>query len=242
MSTRRTTWNAEIPVDLAGEDLAADGVAHVVRDERDITEPGFARGRLHDVGLLEQRVRLIGLGRQPVAEHVEHDDAPPRAQHVELVLPVVAARREAVQHEHGLGLLADRRQVDHEHVVVEQSPDAALTSPLVDLHHAANMPSCAPMTQPRTHTIAGPVGDLAVHEWGGTGAPTLLAHPTGFHGRVWAPVADRLVAAGRQVWSFDFRGHGDSTAPDPDSNADAYSWTGLRGRRARGGRSPRRRR
>jgi pimeloyl-ACP methyl ester carboxylesterase len=81
------------------------------------------------------------------------------------------------------------------------------------------------MTQPHTHKIAGPVGELAVHDWGGTGAPTLLAHPTGFHGRVWAPVAARLVAAGRRVWSFDFRGHGDSTAPDPDG--DAYSWTGF---------------
>ena len=41
---------------------------------------------------------------------------------------------------------------------------------------------------------------LVVHDWGGDGAPTLLAHPTGFHGRVWAPVATRLVARGRRVW------------------------------------------
>jgi pimeloyl-ACP methyl ester carboxylesterase len=62
---------------------------------------------------------------------------------------------------------------------------------------------------------------LAVHEWGGSGAPVLLAHATGFHGRVWAPVAERLVAAGRRVWSFDFRGHGDS---DP---AESYEWRGF---------------
>ena len=78
---------------------------------------------------------------------------------------------------------------------------------------------------PHTHTIAGPAGKLVVHDWGGSGAPTLLAHPTGFHGRVWAPVAERLVPAGRRVWSFDFRGHGDSFAPRPD--ADAYSWDGF---------------
>jgi pimeloyl-ACP methyl ester carboxylesterase len=78
------------------------------------------------------------------------------------------------------------------------------------------------MTQPRSYAIAGPVGDLVVHEWGGDGAPTLLAHPTGFHGRLWAPVAERLVADGRRVWSFDFRGHGDSAAPEPDG--DTYSW------------------
>jgi pimeloyl-ACP methyl ester carboxylesterase len=81
------------------------------------------------------------------------------------------------------------------------------------------------MTQPRTYKIAGPVGGLAVHDWGGTGAPVLLAHPTGFHGRLWAPVAERLVGTGRRVWSFDFRGHGDSYAPEPIG--DAYSWAGF---------------
>jgi pimeloyl-ACP methyl ester carboxylesterase len=87
------------------------------------------------------------------------------------------------------------------------------------------------MTQPRTHKIDGPVGNLAVHDWGGDGPPTLLAHPTGFHGRVWAPVAERLVAAGRRVWSFDFRGHGDSYAPEPsepfDPTAEPYAWAGF---------------
>ncbi len=39
---------------------------------------------------------------------------------------------------------------------------------------------------------------------------------------MWAPVARQLVAAGRHVWSFDFRGHGDSDAPDGD-----YSWHGF---------------
>jgi pimeloyl-ACP methyl ester carboxylesterase len=86
------------------------------------------------------------------------------------------------------------------------------------------------MTQPRTSTIAGPAGVLAVHDWAPYDqdrhlAPVLLSHPTGFHGKVWAPVADRLVAAGRHVWSFDFRGHGNSDAPDPDGGA--YSWDGF---------------
>jgi pimeloyl-ACP methyl ester carboxylesterase len=85
------------------------------------------------------------------------------------------------------------------------------------------------MTQPRTSTIPGPAGALAVHDWTGAanrgGAAILLAHPTGFHGRVWAPVAEQLVAAGHRVWSLDFRGHGDSDAPDPDG--DGYSWDGF---------------
>jgi pimeloyl-ACP methyl ester carboxylesterase len=78
---------------------------------------------------------------------------------------------------------------------------------------------------PHSHAIDGPVGKLVVHDWGGAGPPSVLAHPTGFHGRMWAPIADRLVTAGRRVWSFDFRGHGDSDAPDP-SGTD-YTWGGF---------------
>jgi pimeloyl-ACP methyl ester carboxylesterase len=63
---------------------------------------------------------------------------------------------------------------------------------------------------------------LAVHDWGGDGHPVLLAHPTGFHGLTWAPVAARLVARGRRVWSFDFRGHGNS-----GPSADGYRWSGF---------------
>src|SRR5512144_1705876 len=88
----------------------------------------------------------------------------------------------------------------------------------------------AAMTQPRTSMISGPVGALAVYEWAvpgenADGTPILLAHPTGFHGRVWAPVAERLVAAGHRVWSLDFRGHGDSDAPAV--NGGDYSWDGF---------------
>lgn len=75
-----------------------------------------------------------------------------------------------------------------------------------------------------TEIIAGAGGlHLAVHTWGSSSAastnPVLLAHPTGFHGRIWAPVVERLVAADRAVWSFDFRGHGDS-----DESPDGYAW------------------
>jgi pimeloyl-ACP methyl ester carboxylesterase len=78
-----------------------------------------------------------------------------------------------------------------------------------------------PAAAPISHRFLAPSGlELAVHDWGGRGDPVLLAHPTGFHGRVWAPVAAGLVASGRRVWSFDFRGHGDS---DPSPNA-TYRW------------------
>jgi pimeloyl-ACP methyl ester carboxylesterase len=74
---------------------------------------------------------------------------------------------------------------------------------------------------PTSHRFVAPSGiGLAVHDWGGEGAPVLLAHPTGFHGRAWAPVAAGLIDAGRKVWSFDFRGHGDSDR-SPDGQ---YRW------------------
>ena len=74
---------------------------------------------------------------------------------------------------------------------------------------------------PTSHRFPTPDGvTLAVHEWGGAGDPVLLAHPTGFHGRAWAPVAANLVGEGRRVWSFDFRGHGDSDR-SPDGT---YRW------------------
>jgi pimeloyl-ACP methyl ester carboxylesterase len=75
---------------------------------------------------------------------------------------------------------------------------------------------------PASHDFDADGIRLVVHDWGGNGAPVLLSHATGFHGRLWAPIAQRLVASGRHVWSFDFRGHGDSDAPDVD-----YSWHGF---------------
>jgi pimeloyl-ACP methyl ester carboxylesterase len=78
-----------------------------------------------------------------------------------------------------------------------------------------------PRFAPISHRVPIASGiSLAVHDWGGAGDPVLLAHPTGFHGRAWAPVAAQLIDAGRKVWSFDFRGHGDS---DP-SPTGSYQW------------------
>ena len=53
---------------------------------------------------------------------------------------------------------------------------------------------------------------LAVHDLGGDGPPILLAHATGFHGRVWLPVATHLADA--HCWAPDLLGHGDSVVPD----------------------------
>ncbi len=64
--------------------------------------------------------------------------------------------------------------------------------------------------RPTSHRVDTGAVELAIHDWGGAGVAVVLAHATGFHGRVWAPVAEPLVRAGSHVWSFDFRGHGDS--------------------------------
>jgi pimeloyl-ACP methyl ester carboxylesterase len=53
---------------------------------------------------------------------------------------------------------------------------------------------------------------LALHDLGGDGPDVLLCHPTGFHGRVWEPVAARLAPVAR-CWALDFRGHGASDLP-----------------------------
>lgn len=54
--------------------------------------------------------------------------------------------------------------------------------------------------------------ELTVHDLGGDGPPLLLAHATGFHGRVWEPIANRI--SGFRTWSIDLRAHGDSAAPE----------------------------
>jgi pimeloyl-ACP methyl ester carboxylesterase len=65
------------------------------------------------------------------------------------------------------------------------------------------------------------VNGIRMHtlDWGGVGAPIVILHATGFLGRIYRPLAQPLRAIGH-VYSYDQRGHGDSSAaPDGD-----YSW------------------
>lgn len=81
-------------------------------------------------------------------------------------------------------------------------------------HHGAPA-----LTVPSTDGVT-----IAVHDLGGDGPPILLAHATGFHGRVWAPLARHLSAAtGARCWAPDLRGHGDSEVPDDH----AFGWSGF---------------
>jgi pimeloyl-ACP methyl ester carboxylesterase len=76
---------------------------------------------------------------------------------------------------------------------------------------------------PATHRVPSTHGvTVALHDLGGDGPPLLFCHPTGFHAMTWAPLAGELAGAAR-CWSLDFRGHGDSTAPDGGD----YAWSGM---------------
>jgi len=63
--------------------------------------------------------------------------------------------------------------------------------------------------------------DVCAWDLGGDGSPVLLAHATGFHGRVWDPLAAHLDGFHR--YSFDERGHGRSVAPE----GFAFDWSGF---------------
>ena len=65
------------------------------------------------------------------------------------------------------------------------------------------------------------VNGIRMHtlDWGGDGSPIVILHATGFLGRIYRPLAEPLRAIGH-VYSYDQRGHGDSSAP-PDGD---YSW------------------
>ena len=54
---------------------------------------------------------------------------------------------------------------------------------------------------------------VAAHDLGGEGPTLVLCHATGFHGRVWEPVAAALSDRYHCV-AIDLRGHGDSVIPD----------------------------
>jgi pimeloyl-ACP methyl ester carboxylesterase len=73
--------------------------------------------------------------------------------------------------------------------------------------------------EPRSFFVDANGTRLHCLDWGGTGAPIIILHATGFIGRVYRPIALALRATGH-VYSYDQRGHGDSSRP---ADGD-YSW------------------
>jgi pimeloyl-ACP methyl ester carboxylesterase len=63
---------------------------------------------------------------------------------------------------------------------------------------------------------------VAVHDLGGAGEPFLICHATGFHAYAYLPMAERL-AERHHVWGLDFRGHGDTPAPENGR----FDWNGM---------------
>ena len=82
------------------------------------------------------------------------------------------------------------------------------------------MPAVSPVPARSVPSTDGVV--VALHDLGGDGPPVLLAHPTGFLGLTWAPLAAQLAPVAHS-WALDFRGHGDATAP---ASGD-YAWEGM---------------
>ena len=73
--------------------------------------------------------------------------------------------------------------------------------------------------EPRSSFVDANGVRLHTLDWGGEGAPIVILHATGFFGRIYRPLAERLRAIGH-VYSYDQRGHGDSS-PAPDGE---YTW------------------
>jgi pimeloyl-ACP methyl ester carboxylesterase len=63
--------------------------------------------------------------------------------------------------------------------------------------------------------------EIALHDLGGDGPPLIWCHATGFHGRVYQPLAAALPH--RRHWALDFRGFGDSTEPTATLTWDGFA-------------------
>ena len=76
-----------------------------------------------------------------------------------------------------------------------------------------------PRDEPRSFFVDANGIRLSCQDWGGEGHPIVILHATGFLGQVYRPIAMALRSSGH-VYSYDQRGHGDSSRPvDGD-----YSW------------------
>ncbi|WP_322796309.1 alpha/beta hydrolase [Tepidiforma sp.] len=73
------------------------------------------------------------------------------------------------------------------------------------------------MAEPKSFRVRGAGVELQAWEWPGDEPAVFLAHATGFHGRCWDRVAERLP--GVRVIAVDMRGHGRSEKPEPP-----YRW------------------
>ncbi len=135
-----------------------------MRDQRDLVQPELASHGFDDVGLLEQRVALVGLVGEPVPGHVDKHDAVTPGQVVEHPVPVVRRRREPVKNECWLAgriRWLSRAVIDDEDPMLEHSEIHAVALPRTDLvarRRHAGIVSCAACPPRRAPTESTPAG------------------------------------------------------------------------------------
>ncbi len=116
VSARSVISTSQLALELAGQQLAAHGVPHVVGQEPQAVHARrpIEEGHGH-VGLEREGVGPVGLLRQPVAEHVEEQDPAVGGQPVDHAVEVERRGGEAVEDEQRrLQLGAGWRDVDGE--------------------------------------------------------------------------------------------------------------------------------
>ena len=64
------------------------------------------------------------------------------------------------------------------------------------------------LARARRHRLLVGGREIALYAWGEAGPPALLVHGWGGHGGQLHALIEPLLAAGRQVYSFDAPGHG----------------------------------
>ena len=140
-----------------GQQLAADGVAHVVGEQGQAIDPQRRDEGGGHVGLQRHGVGPVGLGRQPVPEHVEEDDAPAGPQPVEHGGIVERRGREAVEDQQRLVALgADGRGVDGEDALATQGavrPDRLPAAAGGDGHVPASLATTGPRVSQASDSI-----------------------------------------------------------------------------------------
>lgn len=98
--------------------------------------------------------------------------------------------------------------------IVTRSAPGAPTA----LGHGCHPSRVETSAEPAGFVVAADGGER-IHflDWGGAGSPAVvLVHGLANTAWAWAPVARRLVEAGRRVVAMDLRGHGLSDAPTDD--------------------------
>jgi hypothetical protein len=140
-----------------GKELAADGIAHVVREQGEAFDAQCGHEGGGHVRLQRNGVGPVGLGGQPVPGHVEQQDPPPVPQAVEHGGVVEGRRREPVQDEEGcMSFGADGRRVHGEDDFAAQRAWRAEGLPLragADGHVPASLATTGPSVSQASDSI-----------------------------------------------------------------------------------------